>query len=55
MMKQQIENPSVYNFDTYNQAKKLYDKYRNLGYMDEEWNLKGYPIEYPSTEKWFGH
>lgn len=54
MIKQQIENPSEYNFDTYNKAKKLYDKYRNLGYMDEEWNSKGYPIEYPSTEKWFG-
>ena len=52
MIKEQIEDPYEYDWNSYHNALELYDNYRNVGMPDQEWAEKGYGLEYPATEKW---
>lgn len=53
LMKEEIDNPPTYDWNTYHTALELYEKYRNMGMTDQEWAENGYGLEYPATEKWF--
>lgn len=53
-IKQQIENPTVRDWDSYVKAVKFYEQ-RHVGYTDSVWEELGYPIQKPSAEEWFGN
>lgn len=53
-IKEQIENPTEKNWQTFANAKKLWERGRNIGRHDSLWEILGYPIEEPRPEAWFG-
>lgn len=52
-IKEEIENPSDKNWDTFKRAHYSWDWHRNLGHMDIGWQDLGYKIRRPYTEDWF--
>ena len=53
-IKEQIENPTTRDWDSYVTAVKFYEQ-RNVGMSDKIWEELGYPIKKPSAEEWFGN
>ncbi len=52
-MKNEIENPSTRNWESFQRARKLWDKQRNVGKNHLVWTAMGYPIREPLPEEWF--
>ncbi len=53
MMKEEIEEPSVRSWQSYQRARLLWERHRNFGRSDGAWEALGYPIKEPTTEQWF--
>jgi len=51
-IKDQIENPTVKTWATFQHALRLYEQ-RNVGGPDRLWEERGYPIRKPTAEEWF--
>lgn len=51
-IKEQIENPAEYTWESYQKAVKFYEQ-RHVGMPDKEWALLGYPIRKPVPAQWF--
>lgn len=54
MVKNNIECPNHRDWETFKRAKKLYERFKDLGYSDETWTNFGFPLEKPQAETWFG-
>lgn len=52
-LKQTIENPISYDWETFTQARKIWEKGKDYGKNDEEWASLGYPIREPFFELWY--
>ncbi len=53
-IQQLSHNPTERTWASYKLAKIHYDRNRNIGMSDREWERLGYPLQEPSTEEWFG-
>jgi len=52
-IKDEIENPSTRNWESFHRARKLWNQQRNVGKSHETWTAMGYPIREPLPEEWF--
>lgn len=53
-IQQLSHNPTERTWASYKLAKTHYDRNRNIGMSDSEWERFGYPLQEPSAEEWFG-
>lgn len=54
LLKENIQCPDELNWSTFIRANKLYEKFKDLGFPNDFWADRGYPIDKPQSEKWFG-
>lgn len=47
-----IENPSEKTWTTYQRARRYWNECLNIGYDNEKWTRKGYPIREPLPQDW---
>ena len=52
-VKQRIEQPAVRTWETFIQARILWQRAINDGMTNESWQNYGYPVEEPTPESWF--
>lgn len=52
-LKDIIENPPDLSYEHFMEARKGWERGRNLGYKDDVWGRWGYPIYEPLPEEWF--
>lgn len=51
-IKQEIEDPLVRNWETFERARKLWTFHRDVGKSNSSWEQDGYPIREPLPEEW---